>query len=120
MEDNLELHHLASVTLLLNNWAESNKIDISTDENIIAVRDDFIEQHHTQIYTDVYTLCNKHHVALHSVYGKAPPLNSVDRQRTWIETQKSKRLSGDDMVKTPVMLTRFSGFVGETSFKEFI
>lgn len=90
----LELHHTHSITLLLNNWALEHNYDISTDEGILLVRDKFIAEHNKEIYADVYTLCNPHHVALHSVYGKAPPLSSTSRQSEWIENQKAKFVEG--------------------------
>jgi len=86
----LELHHLHSITVLLNMWADRKNYDISTDEGILAVRDEFIEEHKVELYDMVYTLCNKHHVLLHGVYGKAPSPNSTDKQRSWIEKQKAK------------------------------
>lgn len=89
-QTDLELHHTHSITLLLNNWAAEMHYDISTDEGILAVRDEFIAAHHKEIYEDVYTLCNPHHVALHSVYGKAPALTSAAKQSSWIEKQRAK------------------------------
>jgi len=86
----LELHHLHSITILLNRWATIKGYDISSDDGILAVRDEFIAEHRTELYDLVYTLCNTHHVALHSVYGKAPALGSEDRQKSWIEKQKAK------------------------------
>ena len=88
--EDLELHHLQSITLLLNAWAERKSYDISTDEGILAVRDEFIEEHHKELYEDVFTLCNKHHVKLHGVYGKAPPLASGPKQSRWLEIQKAR------------------------------
>lgn len=93
-DQDLELHHLHSLTILLNDWAKANGFDISTDEGILAVRDQFIEEHHKQIYEMVYTLCNHHHVALHGVYGKAPAKGSEPKQARWIELQKQKYTSG--------------------------
>ena len=90
----LELHHLHSVTLLLNTWAQKKGYDISTDEGILAVRDEFIESHHDEIYNKVYTLCNAHHVALHGVYGKTPQPGSEPKQERWIEAQKAKYTEG--------------------------
>lgn len=89
-DQDLELHHLHSLTLLLERWIEKTGRDFSTDESTIENRDEFIENHHREIYDEVYTLCNKHHVALHSIYGKAPPLSSAPKQGNWIETQKAK------------------------------
>jgi len=105
-EDDLELHHTTSLTLLFDKWAKDNNYDISTDEGVIAVRDEFIEAHYSQIYYEVFTLCNKHHVLLHSVYGKAPSLSSSSKQNAWIEKQKAKFL-GDPTV---VEKGSFSGF----------
>ena len=107
--EDLELHHLQSITLLLNEWADRKAYDISTDEGILAVRDEFIEEHHTQIYTWVYTLCNKHHVLLHGVYGKAPTLASAPKQSRWLEIQKTKLLTGST-VATAASLGNFSSF----------
>lgn len=86
----LELHHLHSITVLLNRWSDRKGYDISTDDGILAVRDEFIAEHKTELYDMVYTLCNPHHVALHGVYGKAPAFGSEERQKNWIEKQKAK------------------------------
>ena len=86
----LELHHLHSITILLNRWADRKGYDISTDDGILAVREEFIAEHRIELYDLVYTLCNKHHVALHGVYGKAPAFGSEERQKNWIEKQKAK------------------------------
>lgn len=91
----LELHHLLSITILLEEWASSNNYDISTDEGILEVRDQFIEEHHKELYDQVYTLCNKHHVKLHSIYGKKPLQATASKQERWIELQKTKHLNGD-------------------------
>ena len=97
----LELHHTHSITLLLNNWAHRKQYDISTDDGILAVRDEFIAEHRKEIYDDVYTLCNKHHVALHAVYGKAPSLISASKQGAWIDKQKAKLQEGYVPVNLP-------------------
>jgi hypothetical protein len=88
--NDLELHHLHSITNLLYSWADQHGYDISTDSGILAVRDSFISEHYAELYEMVYTLCNRHHVMLHSVYGKIPTVSSVPKQRSWIEIQKSK------------------------------
>lgn len=95
IDQDLELHHTHSITILLENWARNNGYDISTDEGILAVRDKFIESHKREIYEEVYTLCNRHHVKLHSIYGKKPPIGTADKQSRWIHKQKEKHLSGD-------------------------
>lgn len=115
----LELHHLHSITILLNSWSDKNNFDISTDEGILAVRDQFIEEHKTEIYDMVYTLCNKHHVALHAVYGKAPSPTSVDKQARWINIQKAKH-TGDAPQRfesAGIDFTRHT--LGDLSFSRF-
>lgn len=98
-DKDLELHHTHSVTILLESWAARKGYDISTDDGILAVRDEFIAEHHDELYKHVYTLCNTHHVKLHGVYGKAPPKGSEPKQSRWIELQRAKYMSGE---KDPV------------------
>jgi len=107
--EDLELHHTYSITTLLNNWANENSYDISTDDGILAVRDEFIEQHRREIYDCVYTLCNKHHVMLHAVYGKKPEKHTADKQVRWIEKQKAKT-SGVMIPREKVLGSFFSEF----------
>lgn len=106
----LELHHTRSITILLENWAYKNQYDISTDEGILAVRDEFIAQHHKEIYDDVYTLCNRHHVMLHGIYGKKPALHTADKQAVWIERQKARIQSGEVNVVSNIGHDFFSAF----------
>jgi hypothetical protein len=88
--EDLELHHFHSVTILLEAWAQRKKYDISTDDGILAVRDEFIDEHQIELYDLVRTLCNKHHVALHKIFGKAPAPNSVAKQERWVDIQRDK------------------------------
>lgn len=106
----LELHHTRSITVLLENWAHRNHFDISTDEGILAVRDQFIAEHHKEIYDDVFTLCNRHHVMLHGIYGKKPALHTADKQVIWIEKQKAKIAGGEINVVANVGHSFFSAF----------
>lgn len=107
----LELHHLHSVTILLDKWSEAKGYDISTDAGILAVRDEFISEHQVELYDQVYTLCNCHHVALHSVYGKAPRPGSEPKQAHWIETQRAKHTG--DVVETVIPKKSFGSFFSE-------
>lgn len=108
--DDLELHHLHSITLLLQKWAKQMDYDISTDDGILAVRDEFIETYHTELYDMVYTLCNHHHVKLHGVYGKKPPENTVEKQKRWIELQKTKVEKGEVGIIQSMGHVSFSAF----------
>lgn len=110
-QQDLELHHTHSITLLLEKWVDEKGYDVSTDEGILAVRDEFIDDHKVELYDKVFTLCNKHHVKLHGVYGKAPPIGSESKQERWIEAQKAK-FSGEI---NPIPQKSFGSF-----FSEFI
>lgn len=112
-ETDLELHHLGSITLLLEKWCKDKNIILKTDEDVLEIRDEFIANHNQELYKDVYTLCNPHHVLLHSVFGKAPALHSVEKQRNWLEIQKSKK-TGIVTLRTELMTfsSLYSGFDG--------
>lgn len=109
--EDLELHHLHSITVLLERWAKLQGHDITTDEGILAVRDEFIEQHHSEIYEQVYTLCNRHHVQLHGVYGKTPQPGSEPKQARWLEIQREKHLTGASNLPKQSYGSPFSEFI---------
>lgn len=117
----LELHHTHSITILLNDWARRNNYDISTDAGILAVRDIFIEEHLKEIYDDVFTLCNPHHVKLHGVYGKAPSNLSAPKQVIWIATQREKFFNPDSkIIKANPILGGFGKFYeSQITFDKF-
>jgi hypothetical protein len=111
--DELELHHTNSLSLLLDKWAKERDYDISTDDGVIAVRDEFIAEHRSEIYEEVFTLCNKHHVKLHGIFGKAPPLSTAGKQNRWIEKQKAK-FTGEEIVAADTQVSKPKG-----SFSKF-
>lgn len=88
--ENLELHHFSSLTNLLEKWAKAKNYSINTDEEVVAIREEFIVEHHKYIYEDVVTLCKKHHLLLHSVYGGKPSLATATKQQNWVYKQKDK------------------------------
>lgn len=99
-EQDLELHHYHTVSLLLQKYASEGGIALETDEQVLAMRDEFYEAHWKELVTDTVTLCNKHHKVLHKVYGKAPLLHTAPKQRLWVEKQKQKFLEPSKSVKT--------------------
>ena len=105
-QDDLELHHFHSITILLESWATRKHYDISTDAGILEVRDEFIAEHQTELYDLVRTLCNKHHVALHRIFGKAPPASSAERQARWVDIQRDKA-SGKEVSKSSAVVGSF-------------
>ncbi len=109
----LELHHLHSLTYLLETWVNKKGYDISTDEKVLAIRDEFIAEHRVEIYDLVFTLCNKHHVQLHGIYGKSPIPSSVPKQQQWIELQRNKYLSGQQDFRGSSYGSYFAQFTGD-------
>lgn len=107
----LELHHTHGLTNLYDKWLVDTGYTIETDEEIIALRDEFIKTFHKEIYEDVFTLCLSHHRALHSVYGKSPLLNTANKQSVWIQKQKDKFNGVKD---TATSNTSFSGLANST------
>jgi hypothetical protein len=84
--------------------------DISTDDGILAVRDEFIDTHRSELYDQVYTLCNRHHIQLHGVYGKTPMTGSETKQVRWIELQRDKIAGGGQPIPKVSSGSFFSQF----------
>ena len=108
-DQDLELHHFHSITILLENWARVKQYDISTDDGILGVRDEFIAEHRTELYELVRTLCNKHHVNLHKIFGKAPAPTSVERQARWVDIQRDKH-QGEEVTTKSTTGSFFGAF----------
>ena len=106
--EDLELHHTHGLTNLLEKWAKEKNYKLDTDDDVLAIRDEFIGTHHKEIYEDVYTLCNKHHMALHRIYGKSPALHTASKQGQWIENQKRK-LNGLEPIKLDTQVESGAG-----------
>ena len=86
----LDFHHLYTVDVLFDNWLKVNKLKIATVEDIIAVRDDFIQEHEYELYDYAKTLCKKCHQRLHTVYGQRPSLSTAEKQERWLIKQREK------------------------------
>jgi len=43
------------------------------------------------VYDYTVTLCHKHHLRLHSIYGKRPKLITAEKQNKWVEIQREKQ-----------------------------
>jgi hypothetical protein len=91
--EELEFHHYYSLTPLFNKWMKDNNLTLETEEELLNVRDDFILQHHDELYDEVATLCKPHHMRLHAVYGKDPVLSSAGKQKRWVSIQHEKYAS---------------------------
>lgn len=102
VEHDLELHHYNTVSLLLKKYATENGIPISTDKEVLAMRDDFYKLFWHELVDDTVTLCNKHHVRLHQIYSQEPALSTVEKQRRWVEKQRDKQgESGTEIASYP-------------------
>jgi hypothetical protein len=88
--ENLDFHHFFSVTELLNKWIKEKNLVILTAEDMMGIRDEFIEVHRKEIYDDTVTLCHTHHLKLHSIYGKKPSLITGPKQQRWVNKRRDK------------------------------
>tara|TARA_Y100001938_G_scaffold146629_1_gene225894 strand:- start:699 stop:1166 length:468 start_codon:yes stop_codon:yes gene_type:complete len=113
-EQDLELHHYHTVSLLLDDYCKENGITLETDQDAIDMREDFYEAHMFELVEDMATLCNKHHVQLHSIYGKQPALSTADKQRNWVKKMAAKAGQTTDVVASPSE-DRWAMFLDSTS-----
>lgn len=88
--EELDFHHFYTLTPLFEKWCRANKISINTDDDVLNVRDRFIAEHEKELYEETVTLCHTHHMKLHSVYGKDPPLGTAPKQKNWVKIQREK------------------------------
>lgn len=88
--EDLEFHHYHSLTNLLEAWAKKKGYSLSNDEQVVEIRDEFIRDHYAELYERAVTLCNKHHLQLHSIYGPKPLHTTADKQAAWVEKQRVK------------------------------
>tara|TARA_B100001250_G_scaffold345531_1_gene314990 strand:- start:213 stop:584 length:372 start_codon:yes stop_codon:yes gene_type:complete len=88
--DNLDFHHFYGMTELLETWLKRNKITITSADEIMNLRELFIEEYTNEIYQEAATLCRAHHQRLHSIYGKRPKLVTALKQKRWANIQREK------------------------------
>lgn len=88
--ENLDFHHYYTMTPLYNKWVKVKGYIVRTVDDILAIRDEFIEEEKDKIYNQTITLCHEHHMKLHSVYGKDPSLATAEKQKNWVKIQKEK------------------------------
>lgn len=87
-KENLDFHHYYTLTPLFNKWLGKNQIN--SEKQLLELRDSFIEQHLAELYDYTVTLCHTHHMQLHSIYGKDPPLSTAKKQERWVSIQREK------------------------------
>lgn len=89
----LDFHHFYTLTPLLNKWLEEKvklRPEHYTEEYITIWRDEFIDDNWAELYDETVTLCHDHHLQLHSIYGRNPPLHTAEKQKRWVEIQRDK------------------------------
>jgi hypothetical protein len=90
-KEELHFHHFNSLAELWNKWIKIKDLDITTAEEVMKVREDFIQEHWNELVNLGACLCKKHHELLHKVYGKNPSLATADKQARWVLKQKEKK-----------------------------
>jgi|SRR5210317_1197175 hypothetical protein len=88
--ENLDFHHFYGLTELLETWLRKNKISVDSEEDILGLREKFIEEHLDEVYEHAVTICHEHHLQLHSIYGKRPQLVTAKKQQRWVQIQRDK------------------------------
>ena len=92
-ETELDFHHFFTLAPLLREWLkqkQNERPDHYVDEYITIWRDEFIEDKWAELYNDTVTLCHKHHLELHRLYGRNPALVTAKKQMRWVEIQREK------------------------------
>ena len=92
IKDNLEFHHLYSVSELFNSWCVTNNVkEINTVEEINTYREQFEKDYFWELSNDnALTLCKQHHERLHNIFGQRYDNSVVKKVKNWVEIQKEK------------------------------
>lgn len=89
-QESLDFHHYYTMTPLFNKWCKTKGYTVKVVDDILKIRDEFIQEEDDKIYNQTVTLCHDHHLKLHSVYGKDPSLVTAEKQKNWVRIQKEK------------------------------
>lgn len=89
---NLDLHHLYSLSELLNSWLDTNKItEINTVSRANSLRELFVTDNAVALSNNnLVTLCKIHHNMLHTIYGQRYSNYLVPKITNWLTIQKDK------------------------------
>ncbi len=97
--ENLQMHHFYTLTPLWEKWKRKNKIVVKDADHLKDIRDDFVAEHHAEMYDHVTTLCKMHHMdRLHKVYGKVPALPTALKQMNWVAKRRAKEYKQGERV----------------------
>ena len=92
-DENLELHHYHTVSIMIKNYAEEKGVSLDNKESILAWREKFINDNWHEMVVDTVTLCPPHHNLLHKVYGKEPLLSTAAKQSAWVQAKSGSSIS---------------------------
>ena len=84
--ENLELHHLYTLSELWDNWCEKHNI---SGLDVLIHREQFVQDNLDKV-NDTVTLCKPHHLTLHRIYGQQYSNHMTPKVKKWITIQKEK------------------------------
>ena len=84
--DNLELHHLYSLSDLVNTFLLRNTL---TSDNRSELRDKFLAEFRDKV-DEQYVLTKEVHARLHNLFGGKYSVGVVPKVRTWLTNQRAK------------------------------
>jgi len=97
--DNLELHHLYSVSDLFHTWCKQNNITVEqtqTVDGMNSIRVAFYKDNREPLAPEhCYTLCKAHHLRLHTIYGQTYPNTMAKKVKNWIELKRGQNQDGN-------------------------
>jgi hypothetical protein len=93
-----------------------------TDDDVLAIRDQFYEEYWSEVVTDGVTLTAYWHKELHKVYGAQPALTTVEKQKAWVLRMREKLAGRPAGTDSTLPNSRFEKFLdGNTDrFSKFI
>ena len=80
-ENQLDFHHFYSLAPLLQEWLK---------KKIKERPEHYTDDKWAELYEHTVTLCHKHHLELHRLYGRNPALVTAKKQMRWVEIQRDK------------------------------
>lgn len=91
-KENLELHHIYSISQLFEDWCNKNFIrEVSSVEGIKDLRVKFYEDEFSRLCNEnLYTLCKNHHERLHNIYGQRYSNHIAPKIINWLILQREK------------------------------
>jgi len=110
--EDLEFHHYTTVSILLKQYSRERNIPIGTDEEVLAMREQFYQDHWYELVEYAVTLCAEHHKQLHRIYGREPALSSSSKQESWVKQIRDKTMGKE--TPSPITTgTRFAKFASK-------